>query len=517
MYRRCFVVLSCLILLVTTEVFSQSLRPIEQIDRVTREMEMLLSRNILDTIPLGQSFGMNRTLRRIYDKQPSDSASISEKKLKEMLTGGAFSAQVDISLGWAEDPSRNFQGNGLAYIDAVISPLSQGRGGRRIDEGFSMVAEPSMGFAVGAWDFYKTVAVPIAKGQSSSQSIGIKEIWGEGPVGPLYMSVGRRPNVWGPSLKNGSLFSGQARGLDQITVGSDGTFRLPWILEKIGPTRLSVSLSRLEKDRNIPNSYLVGYRLNVKPWRSLEVGLLALVHSGGEGSPSASVWSRVLDHLIVVEPLTRLGTPERQRLAISNRFAGFDFRWRLPWETAPQMYGSLVFDDLGKPDQLDRVFGQDASYIVGMFVPHILGNDSQYMRFEYRETGIRFYEHDPFRSGLTVDEMIIGDNLGPNGRGGHLEFGKNFGVSSQFNLELAWEERSLDQYRVKEGFTFEKGMDKPEEIRFRIVGSWEEEMDLGPIVLGRIGYEKVSNFSAYEGASHNNWLIEVRTIVPLAP
>ena len=189
----------------------------------------------------------------------------------------------------------------------------------------------------------------------------------------------------------------------------------------------------------------------------------------------------------------------------------------MPWETAPQMYGSLVFDDLGKPDQLDRVFGQDASYIVGMFVPHILGNDSQYMRFEYRETGIRFYAHDPFRSGLTVDEMIIGDNLGPNGRGGHLEFGKNFGVSSQFNLELAWEERSLDQYRVKEGFTFEKGMDKPEEIRFRIVGSWEEEMDLGPIVLGRIGYEKVSNFDAYEGASHNNWLVEVRTIVPLAP
>ena len=106
--------MSCLILVVTTEVFSQSLRPIEQIDRVTREMEMLLSRNILDTIPLGQSFGMNRTLRKIYDKQSRDSASASEKQLREMLTGEAFSAQVDISLGWAEDPSRNFQGNGLA-------------------------------------------------------------------------------------------------------------------------------------------------------------------------------------------------------------------------------------------------------------------------------------------------------------------------------------------------------------------------------------------------------------------
>ena len=34
---------------------------------------------------------------------------------------------------------------------------------------------------------------------------------------------------------------------------------------------------------------------------------------------------------------------------------------------------------------------------------------------------------------------------------------------------------------------------------------------------GRIGYEKVVNLGAYEGASHNNWLIEVRTIVPLAP
>ena len=517
MYKVCRILaFSCLALSSVSEVVGQSLRPTEKIDQVTREIEMLLSKGILDTIPLGQSFGLTRMVRKAFDRPITDSSSISEKKLKELVQRKPFSAQLEMSFGWAELLPRYVQGNGLGYIDAVVSPLSQGRGGRGMDEGFNATMEPSLGFSVGEWEFYKVLSVPIARGKSSVHSFGIQELWGEGPIGPLYLSMGRSPLVWGPSVKNSSLFSGQARALDQISLGSDDTFRFPWILNKLGPARLSISLSRLENNRDIPHSYLVGYRLNIKPWKSLEMGLSALVHSGGDGSPSASLRSRILDHLIVVEPLTKLGTLGRQKLAISNRFAGFDIRWRLPWAKAPQIYASLVFDDLGKFNQLGRVFGQDASYVTGVFLPQLFGNPQNSMRLEYREAGIRFYQHNPFSSGLTIDGIIIGDNLGPNGRGGYLEFDTMTKLAGRLKLELAWEERSDDQYVVREGFVFENILNKPEEIRVRLVGSWEENWELGLLTLAKVGYEKVDNYGALQGMDRSNWLFELRTILPLS-
>ena len=147
-------------------------------------------------------------------------------------------------------------------------------------------------------------------------------------------------------------------------------------------------------------------------------------------------------------------------MAISNRFAGFDFRWRLPGAKAPQIYASLVFDDLGKFNQLGRVFGQDASYVTGVFLPQPFGKLQSSVRLEYREAGIRFYQHDPFSSGLTIDGIITGDNLGPNGRGGYLEFDTMTKLAGRLKLELAWEERSDDQYVVREGFVFENILNK---------------------------------------------------------
>jgi len=517
MYKVCCtLVFSYLALFPLGEVCGQSLRPTEKIDQVTREMEMLLSEGILDTIPLGQSFGLTRTVRKAFDGSRVDSSSTSENKLKELAWGESFSAQLEMSFGWAELLPRHIQSNGLGYIDAVVSPLSQGRGGRGMDEGFNVVVEPSLGLRIGEWEFYKVLSAPIARRKNSVHSFGIQELWGEGPIGPLYLSIGRSPLVWGPSVKGSSLFSGQARALDQISLGSDGTFRLPWILNRVGPARLSISVSRLENNRDIPHSYLVGYRLNIKPWKSLEMGLSALVHSGGDGSPPASLGSRILDHLIVVEPLTKLGTPGRQKLAISNRFAGFDIRWRLPGAKAPQIYASLVFDDLGKFNQLGRVFGQDASYVTGVFLPQPFGNLQSSVRLEYREAGIRFYQHDPFSSGLTIDGIITGDNLGPNGRGGYLEFDAMRKLAGRLKLELAWEERSDDQYVVREGFIFENVLNKPEEIRVRLVGSWEEKWELGLLTLARVGYEKIDNYGALQGMDRSNWLFELRTILPLS-
>ena len=82
MYKICCILaFSYLALFPVSEVVGQSVRPTEKVDRVTREIEMLLSKGILDTIPLGQSFGLTRAVRKVFDQARTDSSSISEKNV----------------------------------------------------------------------------------------------------------------------------------------------------------------------------------------------------------------------------------------------------------------------------------------------------------------------------------------------------------------------------------------------------------------------------------------------------
>ena len=50
----------------------------------------------------------------------------------------------------------------------------------------------------------------------------------------------------------------------------------------------------------------------------------------------------------------------------------------------------------------------------------------------------------------------------------------------------------------------------------RLVGSWEENWELGLLTLARVGYEKVDNYGALQGMDRSNWLFELRTILPLS-
>jgi hypothetical protein len=315
--------------------------------------------------------------------------------------------------------------------------------------------------------------------------------------------------VWGSTALGGVLLSGRARALDQVSVGSDGTFRLPWILRHLGPARLSLSAARLEGARAVPHSFIVGYRLNLKPTPSVELGLSALVHSGGEGSPAASFRQRLVDHLILIE-----GVTETSGLEISNKFVEGDVQWRIPGTRGSRAYLSVALDDLGKPDQLGRVFGQDGSYVVGMAIPRLEAEGRIGIKAEYHETGVRFYRHGQFASGLTTDGIILGDGLGPDGRGGYIAVVVRPNVSDRVVIQVAREERSNDFYAIEANFRLSKVIDLPEETRTRLLVDWERNWpnrNLGGVV--RVGYERVSNFGFTGGAVRDGALVEIRTVL----
>lgn len=490
------------VLLYAMPTAGQVLRPVEVSDRVFEALERAQAFGVLDTIPVGQRVGLERTIARALGGPENSDWSLRE--LRELLDRPALRGSLAVSYAWTDATKRFIPSNGLGKVDAVVSPLTQSRGGYRLGDGSNVSIDPGLAGAFGEWQFTLRSHVRWDDGGGGEIAEGrIQEAWAEGPLGPLYVSVGRAPVVWGQSGAGGSIFSGDARALDQVSIANDGTVRLPWILRHLGPTRLSLTVSRLEGARDIPHSFLVGYKVSSKPFPSLEIGGGLQVHSGGDGAPGASFGDRILDHIVGADKRT---------LRISNKLAAFDVRWRVPSTRGSQAYVSLAVDDFGR--DFGRVFGQETAYIAGVVFPRLTQDGRVGLRFEYRETGVRFSQHSIFTSGLSFDRVLLGDALGPDGRGAYVSIDMRPTKEDRIAIVLGREERSNDTWVVDEGFVFRKTVDLPEETRTRAELIWERSWPsrgMGMVMRG--GYERVSDFGFVNDQRHGNTVFEIRGVV----
>lgn len=491
-----------LTLLRAVPVVGQVALPVEVSDRVFLAMERAQAFGLLDTVPLGQRAGLERAFLKALGG-PENPAWRVLPELEALLRRPAFTGSLALSYAWTDASKRFIPSNGLGGIDAVVSPLTQSRGGYRLGDGSNVSLDPGLAGGFGDWRFALSSHLRWDDGGGGEIAEGrVQEAWAEGPLGPLYLSVGRAPVVWGQSAAGGSIFSGDARALDQVSIASDGTVRLPWVLRHLGPARLSLTVARLEGARDIPHSFVVGYMVSTKPFPSLEIGGGLQVHSSGDGAPGASFGDRVLDHIIGADKRT---------LRISNKIAGFDARWSVPSTRGSQLYVSLAVDDFGR--DFGRVFGQETAYIAGASIPRFTQYGRVGVRLEYRETGVRFARHSIFTSGLTFDGVILGDGLGPDGRGGYVSLDMRPTPEDRISIVLAREERSNDTWVVDEGFVFRKTVDGPEETRTRAELIWRRSWPRrGFGVVGRGGYERVSNFGFVNGESEGNTVLELRGV-----
>ena len=493
-------------------VTGQILRPTEASDRLFEAFERLQSLGVLDTIPLGQRMGLEWAVREALANDPKLSP-----ELLGLVHPSPFSASLEVSYAWADVSPRAIPENGLGRIDATIAPLAQGRGGRLLADGSNWTLEPAFGGHAGEWSFQLRSRVRWVGGEGIDPfERRVQEVWAEGPVGPLYVSVGRAPVVWGLTPLGGLMLSGQARGMDQVSIASRGTFRLPWIFRHSGPARASLSIARLEAARDIPHSFLVAYKVSVKPVPSLEAGVGVLNHSLGEGAPRASLGRRILDYLVLPERFT-----DSRESQISNVLVGLDVRWRVPGTDGSHLYGAMAFDDFGRISELGRVFGQDAAYLAGLFVQSLTRGRRLSLRAEHRRTGVRFYQHGQFTSGLTLDGIVAGDPLGPNGRGSYVTLLAGSDGSDRLAFQVAREQRSADFFvseKTAQGdLVFTVVTDLPNEVRTRLEVEWTRRWPAHSTrsvrTLVRVGYERSSAFGFEAGRERGGAVIEVRTSV----
>lgn len=281
-----------------------------------------------------------------------------------------------------------------------------------------------------------------------------------------------------------------------VKVANARPFRLPWLFRHLGPSKLSLFLADLGPNQHFPGSLLLGYKLSFLPFHSFEIGVSLVSEFGGEGSPPSSFWEKVVDPMPLLEDL--VGATR-----FSNKIAGGDLRIRIPRARGLEISAEAMFDDW----VLTSMFWQDAAYIFGVTVPRLTNTATVGLSAELHHTGIRFYRHFQFLSGMAMDGFIIGNNLGPDGNAAYAWIDWDVDDRNLLSFAGAYERRSTDRYA---GYSNIEQF--PKEKRYRATVSWWGNGQIEGrrmSVRAGVGYERLRSFDFVAGSARDNFLGEM--------
>lgn len=417
-------------------------------------------------------------------------------------------AQVDLWL--AQSPYRPLGPGAAGEIDGRLNPLLQRNQGRKTADGWTVSAE----FAAEAESGRFAASLrprawlhALRGGESAAVSATFHSAYARLVQGPLALEAGRNSVTMGYGRDGGPLLSGNARGFDMIRLATERPVRLPGRLRGWGQWRASALLARMGTDRDVPGSWLSAFRLSNRPGRTVELALVYANLQGGDGAPDGTLGERAIDVF-----LPFLGGV----IELSDKVAGIDVLVTVP-SIRTHFFMNFVATDLrANREQALRAFWQDAIWAFGARAYGLGSQGRLDVWADAKSTGPLPHTHHQYTSGLTLDERVLGDPLGPNARGVSVGFAWK-AEAWKAEATVAQERWSADEWALAGAFegdprpwVWTKTAEFPSEVRRRLTLEWRREPEPGRIALGvRAAYERAANF-AFTGRNRNNFAVRVR-------
>ncbi len=278
----------------------------------------------------------------------------------------------------------------------------------------------------------------------------------------------------------------------------------------MGLWQASLLVADMGRSRDVPGSQMMVFRVSGRPLRFVELGLNYLNVQGGEGAPSATWRERLSDIFLFWNPVGR-------DVYVSDKVIGADVRVTLPAIGLELYANGLTTDDRGHFQQPANGLWEDAIWLVGARGGG-LGVDGRLdVWAEWRHSGAEAQAHYQFSSGLTLDDRVIGDALGPHASS--VQGGIDWtGPESRISVGGFWECFSGDDMFLGDrlgdqsfsDYTWVTLADNPDEIRKRITAEWTRFPDhTGLRTTLRLGYEHVTRFNFTE-QNRSNFLVQFK-------
>lgn len=236
-------------------------------------------------------------------------------------------------------------------------------------------------------------------------------------LGNWVVAYGRQNRWYGPTWDTSLSLSNNARPITALSLSrkSAEAFIVPFTEFDI-PWTMTTFMGQMDDERTIEDTLLWGFRLNVKPFKNLELGITRLAQWGGNGQKQgfSSFWNILIGRTncgvdgVVCEG--KNDTPNQQ--------AGYDFRYSFSLFNVPMsLYGQNFAED-GNADSgsyLTKIQPQ-----IGLDINVSPFNKASTFFIEFADTyaecgkyisagnGNCFYEHQRYRTGMRYNRRTIG-------------------------------------------------------------------------------------------------------------
>ncbi|AMV72486.1 hypothetical protein JCM30471_10030 [Desulfuromonas carbonis] len=300
---------------------------------------------------------------------------------------------------------REGEANTFPGVNAVQFAPDYNRSGRSAAEGFNLEAGFSgaarYGFLLADWE-------PLLEYRQGEG--GDLRLQGGGvtlSLGRVDLFAGRQELWWGQGRHGTLILSNNARPLDMIRLSTPEAKPLPWLFRYLGPFHFDLFVSRLEAERVVPEPYLSGMRLAIKPFPWFELGASRTSTFGGEGRPSVGFGDFVE---VVIGSNPPAGSSDN-----ANSIAALDARLRI----AP-LGGLELYGEFGGEDEANHFISKPA-WLAGAYLPQLDANGRLSLRLEYAnlafsDNGPVWYRHSTYRSGYTYNGRLLGHHAGGDSR-----------------------------------------------------------------------------------------------------
>ena len=271
----------------------------------------------------------------------------------------------------------------------------------------------------------------------------------------LIFGIGFIDRWWGPTHDNNLILSNYAKPPVGIFINSLKGFEFSnRFLAPLGKIDFSLFINRLEKNRHIPNPFLLGTRVTFNPINNLYLGLSRTIMIGGEGrSESFNSFYKAFFE-------AGGGSGEYQRVAgeyigtnLSNQLGGYDIKYDIKFD---ENIATIYFQRIGEDSDTSSTslissyistLGAEFKFFKNDLLNSIILESSKTStedNYAYRKYNVT-YRHGIYQSGYRYRGLPIGAFIDADSKYTQLSFLKEIGDNSHFKLDLFYAEPNEDQ------------------------------------------------------------------------
>ena len=191
--------------------------------------------------------------------------------------------------------------------------------------------------------------------------VRLDESYLSGELGNWKITAGTQSRWWGPAWDGSFILSNNARPIPSISLQNihSKAFESK-LFNWIGPSNFHMFVGLLEKDRDVSQPKMFGFRYNFKPkiFKDFEVGLSRTLIWGGKGSNES------LSGL--TQSLFGINKNVFGDRLLGDNLAQIDMRWKLPLKNSKEsyaLYGQYLAEDTG-----NTIFGGNETLQLGASV-----------------------------------------------------------------------------------------------------------------------------------------------------